>query len=118
MLIFNSILVDHADFARVKWSYVLMGNRHLIEIARFTSQAELELSGDIFIRKGSQNQGKQKNVRDSKEFKLKGSRDFEFRLYHQLTKFLKNLPFQKFHIGSFTVNKHDITWLCLKKKET
>ena len=47
-------------------SYVLTGIRNLIEIvARFSSQVELELSGDIFVRKVSQNQGKQKSVRDS-----------------------------------------------------
>ena len=36
---------------------------------------------DIFIRKVGQNQGKQKNVRDSEEFKLNGNRDIKAQLY-------------------------------------
>ena len=64
-LIFNYILVDHMDLFGVKRSYVSTGIRTLIEIARFPSQAEFELSGDIFIRKVSQTQGKPENVRDN-----------------------------------------------------
>ena len=39
-----------------------------------------ELSEDIFIRKVSQNEGKQKIVRDSEEFESDGSRDTEVQL--------------------------------------
>ena len=46
---FQLHLVDHADFVRAKWSYVLMGTRNLIEIGRFSSKTEFELSGHIFI---------------------------------------------------------------------
>ena len=62
---------------------VLKGIRNFIEIVRFSSWAEFELSGDIFIRKVSQNQGKQKNVRDIEEFALSGSRDIEVQLYNK-----------------------------------
>ena len=43
-------------------SYVLRGIKNLTKIVRFSSKVEFKLSGDIFIRKVSQNQGKQKNV--------------------------------------------------------
>ena len=57
---------------------ILTGIRNLIDIARFSSLAEL--SGDIVIRKVSQNQGKQKNIRESEEFELTSSRDIEVQL--------------------------------------
>ena len=75
------ILVDHADFVRVKRSCVLTGIKNLIEIERFSSLAEFELSGDIFMRKVNQNQRKQKNVRDDEEFELNGGRHIEVQLY-------------------------------------
>ena len=36
---------DRADFVRVKRSFVLTGTGNLIELARFSSQAEFDLSG-------------------------------------------------------------------------
>ena len=46
-----------------------------------SSYEEFSLSVDIFIRKVGQNKGKQKNVRDSEEFKLNGNQDIMAQLY-------------------------------------
>ena len=58
---------------------LLSGKR---ENPKFDRNSEVsELSGNILIRKIRQNQGKQKNVQDSEEFELNGSRDIEVQLH-------------------------------------
>ena len=71
---------DRADFVRVKRSYVLTGTGNLIELARFSSQMEFDLSGIFPYLNQGKIQGKQKNVRDIEEFELNGSRDIEVQL--------------------------------------
>ena len=73
---------------------MLTGIKNLIEIA---SQVEFNLSGDIFIRKASQNLWKQTNIRDVEEFEPNGSRDIEVQLYLEKFKvksYERRSPFQ------------------------
>ena len=44
-LIFNHILVDHADFVRIKRSFALTGIRNLTEIVRFQFKRSLSYRG-------------------------------------------------------------------------